>query len=76
MNALVSSILASATGDGETVSSWVFYVVGGALAVWAVLVSLVAIRRPDFPSRGASRGIMLVSLLLVIGATSTAVITS
>jgi plastocyanin len=55
-----------------------FYIAGGALVVWALIVSLaVGLRRPAFP--GAERGqrlVMVISLVLVIAAASTAVITA
>jgi hypothetical protein len=55
-----------------------FYVAGIAAAVWAVLVSLMGIRRSaDWPSSdGAARGIMGISAILVVAAMATAVITA
>jgi hypothetical protein len=73
---VLGSFFASTAGDGETSSSTVFYVVGGALAAWAVLVSIVGSTRPSFPGKAGARLVMLLTLLLVAGATSTAVITS
>lgn len=73
---LLGSIFANTASDGETTSSTVFYVVGAALAVWAVLISAVGIARPSWPGQGGSRVLMLLTAVLVVGATSTAVITS
>lgn len=73
---VLGSFFASTAGDGETTSSTIFYVVGSALAVWAVLVSAVGIARPSFPGKAAARAVMLLTVVLVAGATSTAVITS
>ena len=55
-----------------------FYVCGGALALWAVLVSFVGMRgHENWPSNdGAARGIMGISALLVVLAMATAVITA
>jgi hypothetical protein len=54
-----------------------FYILGGGLVAWAVLLSVVGITRPDFPGTGVlARGVMLVSVLLAAGAMATAVITA
>jgi plastocyanin len=51
-----------------------FYVAGGALAGWAVLVAAFGVMRPEFPgSARAARLVMLASALLV-GATVTAAV--
>jgi hypothetical protein len=51
-----------------------FYLVGGALAVCAVLLSFVGLSQPTFPgSERSARFVMLVSLLLVIGALAAAI---
>jgi len=55
-----------------------FYIAGGALVLWALILALVlGMRKPEFP--GSLRGqriVMAVSIVLVLGAVSTAVITS
>ncbi len=54
-----------------------FYVAGGALAAWAVLVGAFGFTHPDFPgSVGASRLVMLTSAVLVGAAVVTAVTTA
>ena len=54
-----------------------FYIAGGLLAAWAVILAFNGIRRPDFPSsKGGRRGVIGTSLLLVIGAVSMAVVTA
>jgi hypothetical protein len=51
-----------------------FYFVGGALAVWALVVSALGVMREDFPrTRGATRLVGAISALLVIGAIGTAI---
>jgi plastocyanin len=54
-----------------------FYIAGGLLVVWAVVLAISGIRRSDFPSsKGGRRGVIGVTFLLVLGATSMAVVTA
>lgn len=55
-----------------------FYVAGGLLVLWALTVALgIGLRRSDFPaSLGQQRGVIAVTVVLVLGALSTAVVTS
>jgi plastocyanin len=55
-----------------------FYVAGGVLVIWALVVSLgLGLRRVDFPSTPvAERAVMAITAVLVLAAVSTAVITS
>jgi plastocyanin len=55
-----------------------FYIAGGLLVAWALIVSLgLGLRRADFPGNpGAARAVMGITAILVIAAASTAVITS
>jgi plastocyanin len=55
-----------------------FYVAGGILVAWALTLSLgIGLRKPDFPSSLAGqRAVMGISLVLVLAAVSTAVVTS
>ena len=55
-----------------------FYIAGGLLVVWALTLSLgLGMRRPDFPgSFAGQRAVMAVTAVLVLGAVSTAVLTS
>jgi hypothetical protein len=51
-----------------------FYIGGGALAVWAVVLAALGLNRPDFPgNRGGERGVMAISLVLIIVAIGAAV---
>jgi hypothetical protein len=72
------ALLVFAATEGEEPSKTLFYVMGGALAAWAVLVSAVGItRHATFPpGRGAATGVILISALLVVGAMASAVITA
>jgi hypothetical protein len=75
---MVHALLVFAATEGEETSKTLFYVMGGVLAAWAVLVSAVGItRHATFPpGRGAATGVMLVSLILVAGAMASAIITA
>jgi hypothetical protein len=54
-----------------------FYLAGGVLAAWAVVLSAIGLTRPSFPfgNKGA-RGVMLISFVLMVVAMATAVTTS
>jgi hypothetical protein len=71
------SLLVFAATEGEEPSKTLFYVMGGALAVWAVLVSSVGIaRHATFPpGRGPATLVLLVSFVLVAGTMASAIIT-
>jgi plastocyanin len=55
-----------------------FYLAGGLLVAWALVVSLaLGLRRPDFPGdQAGERAVIAVSVVLVLAAISTAVLTS
>lgn len=55
-----------------------FYIAGGILVVWALVLSLgLGLRKPDFPgSLAGQRAVMGISVVLVLAAVSTAVLTS
>jgi hypothetical protein len=54
-----------------------FYVAGGVLAGWAVLVSFIGIRGHErWPSDGAATAIMAITAVLVVAACATAVVTA
>ena len=66
----------AATEEGEETSKTLFYVVGGALVVFAIVVSAIGITRASFPaSKGAARGVMALGALLVACTMAAAVIT-
>jgi plastocyanin len=60
-----------------TTSKTPFYIAGGLLAVWAVVVSALGISRPDFPGSGGARAVTMgISVVLVVAAMATAVLTA
>jgi len=74
----VLAILIAAAEEGAEPSKTPFYICGGLLALWAVLVAAAGIRAHDrFPaSRRVSRGVIAVSALLIVAAMASAVITA
>ena len=75
---LHATITAASEIAGEEPSKTAFYILGGALAAWAVIVSAIGIARHEaWPSsEGAKRGVMAISVLLVLGAMASAVATA
>ena len=69
---MLSALLTTAT-----VSKAPFYIAGGVLALYAVVLAAIGITQPKFPysARGA-RGVMLLSLLLVVITIAMAIKTS
>jgi plastocyanin len=55
-----------------------FYIAGGLLVIWALTLSLVlGLRKPDFPGNlTGQRVVSAITIVLVLGATSTAVLTA
>jgi len=70
------ALLAAAAEHAEP-SKTAFYIVGGLLATWAVVLAAIGLSRPDFPGgAAAARGGMAISTVLVAAAMVTAVATS
>jgi hypothetical protein len=60
-----------------TVSKVPFYIAGGALACWAVLLAAMGLRQPEFPKNlGGERAVIGISLVLAVVAIAMAVKTS
>jgi hypothetical protein len=75
LQALVTFAVEVAEATG---SQTPFYVAGGLLALWAVVVSFVGLRRhAAFPgSSGGRAGVMAVTTVLVVAAMASAVLSS
>jgi plastocyanin len=70
----IGTFLLAASGEP---SKTPFYIAAGLLIGWAVLVAFLGLSRADFPgTTGRARGVMAISAILVLGATSMAVATS
>jgi hypothetical protein len=51
-----------------------FYIAGGVLAAWALIVTALGVRREDFPgSPGATRLVGAISIVLVVAAIGSAI---
>jgi hypothetical protein len=75
MFAALLSLATAAPGEEET-SKTLFYVLGGLLAVWAIVLFAVGMRSSSFPgSSGAMRGVIAISAVLVAATMASAVIT-
>ena len=54
-----------------------FYIAGGVLALWAVVLAAIGLRQPSFPGGSAGqRGVIAISLALVVIAIGAAILTS
>jgi len=68
----MSTILAAAEHTAEAgaeheKSELPFFIAGGCLAAFAVLISVIGFKKPDFPgSAGAARGLMALSTAIVL----------
>ena len=72
------TIVFAAVEGGEEHSKTLFYLAGGVLAVFAVVISLLGISRiGTFPSsKGQARGVIGLAALLVVAAMASAIITA
>jgi hypothetical protein len=73
---MVHALLVFAAEEAEP-SKVGFFVCGGLLAGWAVVLGVLGLRSAEFPGgeRGA-RGVMAISSVLVVATTAAAVLTS
>ena len=68
---------AHGAAESEETSKTPFYVVGGLVALYAVVLAAIGIKKHDFPgTRGAARGIFALSTVLVVAAMASSVLTS
>ena len=73
---MVHALLVLAAEEAEP-SKVPFYIAGGLLAAWAVVLSALGLNRPDFPtSSGAARGVMGISVALVLFAMVAVLVTA
>ncbi len=70
------AIIVAAAEESEP-SKTAFYLLGGLLAAWAVVLSAIGLTRPEFPGNaGVARGVMALSAVLVVAAMAAAVLTA
>jgi hypothetical protein len=73
---MVHALLVFAAEEAEP-SKTAFYLCGGLLAAWAVVLGLVGLRSPDFPGGlSGQRGVITISVVLVVATMVTAVVTA
>jgi hypothetical protein len=75
---MLATLLTFATeaADEET-SKTAFYILGGAAAAWAIILFALGMRSASFPgSAAAQRVVIAISVLVVIGAMASSVLTS
>jgi hypothetical protein len=66
-----------AAAEGSEPSKAPFYIAGALLAAWAVLLGAGGLSRAEMPrNQGAERGLIGVTVLLVVATISTAILTS
>jgi len=76
MHALIGMVLAAEAGAEES-SKTAFYIFGGLLAAWAVVLSAIGLSSATFPATvTAKRGVIGLTMLFVAAAMATAVITA
>jgi hypothetical protein len=75
---MLHALITFAAEAAKEPSKVLFYICGGALVVWALAVSALGIRSHESwpPSESAARGVITVSVVLVLLAMASAVITS
>jgi hypothetical protein len=75
---MLATLLTFAAETSEEESSkTVFYIAGLLAAVWAIALFTLGMRSPSFPgSPAAQRGVIAVSVVLVVAAMASSVLTS
>ena len=74
---MLEALLILASVEGEEASKTPFYIAGGALTLFAVLVGALGVVRHDFPaSKGTARAVMGLAALLMVVTMATSVLTS
>jgi hypothetical protein len=75
---MLHALITFAAEGAEEPSKTLFYICGGALVVWALAISALGIRSHESwpPSESATRGVMTISVVLVLLAMASAVITA
>ena len=74
---MVHALLVLAAAEAEEKSKVPFFIAGGLLACWAIVLFALGMRNATFPGgQTGQRGVMAVSLVLMAAAMATAVITA
>jgi hypothetical protein len=74
---MVHAFLLLAAAEAEEKSKVPFFIAGGLLACWALVLFALGMRSQTFPGgQGGERGVVAVSVVLMVAAMATAVITA
>ena len=74
---MLHALVVLAAAEAAEKSKVPFFIAGGALAVWAIVMFAVGMRSQTFPGgQSGQRGVLAVSVVLVLAAMATAVITA
>ena len=75
---MLNALIVFASTEGEASSKTLFYIAGGLLAVFAVVISVIGIRGiGSFPDgKAQTRGVIGIAALLVLFAAASAIITA
>ena len=77
LSTLADSLVFAAEAAEEHSDKTLFYVLGGAAAVWAIVLFAIGMRSPGFPGTpAAQRVVTLVSVLVVLAAMAGSVLTT
>jgi hypothetical protein len=70
----MSSLLLLAAAE---TSKTPFYILGGVLVVWALILAFLGLNRPQFPgNKQGERGVIALTLVLAVLAIGSAIVTS
>ena len=74
---MLSALITFAAAEAAKPDKTAFYIAGGALVLWALIISFIGVRGIEtFPaSKGQARGVMAVSVLLVAATMASAALT-
>jgi len=74
---VLSALITFAAAEAAKPDKTAFYIAGGALVLWALIISFIGVRGIEtFPaSKGQARGVMAVSVLLVAATMASAALT-
>ena len=74
---MLHGVLLLAAAEAAESSKVPFFIAGGAFAAWAVVLFAVGMRSPSFPGgKTGQRGVLAVTVVLMVAAMATAIITA
>ena len=74
---MLATLLIFAAEAGEESNKTPFYIAGLLAAIWAIALFVLGMRSPSFPgSAAAQRGVIAISVLVVVAAMASSVLTA